>query len=181
MWLSLITASLAGDLYINDTRVDPRSVAGVVLEKVTVTFDSDGNTRIEAPGYEIKVVDRPGGEPKPAKTTAGVAQAKYWLVSQDLDSSGHTVDVRVNGRRVLTYASGDEQVILDLAEYLKPGANQIVVSSRSDDAGGGALYVFIGEGVDDDGTVKIDKPTVEFGLGPANKTPVERTYTLQAR
>ncbi len=180
MWLSLISAAIAGDLYINDIRVDPTSVAGKVLEKVDVTFDAEGNTRISAPGYKIKVKERPRATQE-AEPLSAVPQARYWLVTQDLKSFGHTATVRINGREVLTVRSGDEQVIRDLAEFLKPGANEVVVSSTSVDAAGGSFYVFLGEGVDDDGTVRVDEPAVEFGLGPANKKPVERTYNLQVR
>jgi len=184
VWLGLIAAAAAGDLYINDTRVDPASVAGVVLENVDVTFDSAGNTRIDAPGYKIKVVDRPRNtaEARGAKRAApGVPLATWWLVTQDLDSSGHTVDVYINDRKALTVGSGGEQVIRDLAEFLKPGTNRIVLRSRSVDAGGGAFYVFVGTGEDEGGTVKIDKPDVEFGLGTANQKPVEREFTIEVR
>lgn len=180
MFLALITTAFAGDLYINDVRVDPASVSGVLLEKVDVTFDEKGNTRISAPGYKIKLVDRPA-KPKNAKADNGVPQAKYWLVTQDNQSGGHTVNVFVNGKKVATLRSGGEPVIRDLAEHLRVGDNEIVVRSTSVDTSGGSFYVFLGEGVDDDGTVRIDKPTVEFGLGTANYDPVERTYTLRVR
>ncbi|MEN0062967.1 MAG: hypothetical protein AAGA48_12510 [Myxococcota bacterium] len=178
MWVGLIAAAFAGELYINGTRVDPASVAGVELEKVTVTFDEQGNTRIDAPGYKIKVVDRPKSE-RTASAPTAVPQGTYWLVTQDLRSQGHKVVVRINGTVVAMLRSGEEPVIEDIAQYLQPGANRIVVSSESVDPAGGSFYVFIGNGVDDDGTVRIDKPVVEYGLGTANRGSYEKSYSLQ--
>lgn len=180
MWVVLCTAAMAGELYINDTRVDPASVTGVVLEKVTVTFDADGNTRIVAPGYQIKVVDRPGGgRTKVAPPKPAVPAATYWLVTEDRNSEGHSVDVIINGRKALTLQSGGEQAIHDLAKFLKRGANTIVMSSNSIDPAGGSFYVFVGTGTDDAGTVRLDDPTVQYGLGPANQGAYERTYPLE--
>ena len=40
--LWLLSVATAGNLYINGTFVEPRSISGVKLEKVTVEFDDDG-------------------------------------------------------------------------------------------------------------------------------------------
>ena len=184
MWLGLIAGAAAGDLFINDTKVDPVSVNGVQLEKVDVTFDAGGNVRITAPGYRIKVVERLASERevKPATRAApGVPLATWWLVTQDLNSSGHSVDVFINDDKVMTVRSGGEPVIYDLAEHLKVGLNSITIKSQSVDPAGGAFYVVIGHGEDDAGTVRVNHPEVDFGLGTANKRPVERRYNIEVR
>ncbi len=202
LWLLSVVAA-AGNLYINGTFVEPRSVSGVTLEKVTVRFDDAGNIMVEAPGYKIQVVDPPSGAvtpplpPAPTASTlappmpatvgtpppsaSGVTPARYWLVTEDSGSAGHTVEVWINGSRALEIRSGQPQKILEVGRWMRPGPNQVVVRSNSVNATGGSFYVFIGTGSDQSGTVVMDDPTVQFGVGATRSGPYEREYTLDAR
>ena len=55
----------------------------------------------------------------------------------------------------------------------------MVVKSNSSSASGGTLYVFIGPGSDQSGTVVMDKPEVQFGVGSSRTGPYEREYSIQ--
>lgn len=176
MVLWLLSVATAGGLYINDTLVQPQSVSGVTLERVTVRFDEQGNILIDAPGYKIQTSN-------PTRTATGpaplVAPSTYWLVTEDNGSSGHSVECWINGTLAVTVQSGDPQKILDVGRWLQPGSNTIQMKSRSEQASGGSFYVYIGTGkADEGGTVVMDAPTVQFGLGATREGSYQREYSL---
>lgn len=214
----LTTAALAGDLYVNGTFVDPRSIQGTTLEDVSVRVDAQGNILVDAPGYKIEVMGggaappapppaygtppqpyaqpaaqpAPYGQPpayapapRPAAAAApppagnnGVARARWWLVTEDNGSRGHTVDIIVNERLVQTVRSGEPQKILDVGAYLQPGANRVKIQSNSAGAAGGTFYVYMGSGTDQSGTVVMEQLQVQFGIGQSRNGPFQREYTL---
>jgi hypothetical protein len=57
----------AGEVYVNGVRI--YQLSNVRLEGCTVTFDAQGNVRVDAPGYEIRVQGQPGA-PQPPATPA---------------------------------------------------------------------------------------------------------------
>ncbi|HHO49580.1 MAG TPA: hypothetical protein ENK18_01625 [Deltaproteobacteria bacterium] len=177
MLLWLLPVAAAGSLYINDTQVRPDSVAGVTLERVTVSFDAQGNILIDAPGYKIQLASPT--RPAAAGPAPLVPPATYWLVTEDNGSSGHTVECWINGTLAVTVRSGEPQKILDVGRWLEPGNNEIEMRSSSSDASGGSYYVYVGTGkADAGGTVVMDAPTVQFGLGSTREGTYEREYTL---
>jgi hypothetical protein len=194
-WLASV--AMAGNLYINGTFVDSRSIPGVELEEVDVRVDEAGNIYIEAPGYKIEVVDPAGGTttPPPSNNTvsstggqrtttpppgaSGVAAARWWLVTEDNGSSGHQIEIWINGKLAQTLRSGDPQKIVDVGPWLQAGPNEILMKSNSTNASGGSFYVYIGTGSDESGTVVMDNPQVQFGLAAKRSGPFSRTYTLE--
>ncbi len=212
MWWWLTLVALAGELYVNDTKVDPRDLQGMTLEKVDVTIDAQGDIRIKAPGYQIQVVTPapapaaqpapnpdygypPGaygsvygsaGAPKPAPNpNAGpppldpsVPAATWWLVTEDSKSVGQTVEVYINGRLAQVVKSGEPQRILDVGRHVKRGENTVTIKSTSTAGQGGTLYVYIGTGSDRSGTVVMDEPDVQFGVGGSRTGTHEKSYTF---
>jgi len=203
MLLWLASTALAGQLYINGVFVDPATIAGVEMKDVEITFDASGNIQVTAPGYKIEVVDPPGGAPAASRAPAPtmspgasataapaptatpaptgsqkVTPARWWLVTEDNNSVGHTIEVVINGQVVKTVGSGMPQAILDVGRWLRPGPNQIEVRSTSVNASGGTYYVYIGTGSDQTGTVVMERPQVQFGVGRTRQGPYSRTYTL---
>lgn len=205
MLLWLTSAALAGHVYINGVNVD--SLRDVTFDNVSVTIDAQGNLHVDAPGYTIEVVDpggtapapspapapvpvtpapvtpAPPGPPAPAPMTAsppagGVQTGHWWLLTEDNASVGHTVHVFVNGVKVTVLQSGADPFILDIGPWLHSGPNTVEIKSNSADASGGALYVYMGEGGNDSGTIVMDAPSVQFGLGPSRNGPHSRTYQL---
>ena len=192
MWSVLLTTAFGADTIINGTVVDPRAVADVRLERVTVWFDAVGNVHIDAPGYNVEVVEpalvatAAAGRTAPAATPApppplvssGVAPSRWFVVSEDSGSAGHTIEVWINGQLATTVRSGQAQAIVDVGRWLRVGGNQVEVRSSSSHASGGTLYVYLGTGSDRSGTFVMDKPPIEFGLAADRLGQYSRTYPL---
>lgn len=188
MWSLLVSVAMAGTVYVNG--VDVSALRNTTLENVTVHFDGEGNVQITAPHYEIQVVEpdaetgttatrTPPPSPSPKPAGHGVAEGRWWLVTEDDGSRGHLIDVYVNGARALTIKSGEEQHIEDMGPWLRPGTNRITMRATSTDAAGGPLYVYVGTGSNDEGTLMMDTPAVQFGLGATRSGPYEREYTVE--
>jgi hypothetical protein len=196
MWFVLLATAFGADTYINDTRVDPRAIADVRLERVAVWFDELGNVHIDAPGYNVEVVEpaltatataaRPvpttatntPAPPPPPPASSGVAPSRWFVVSEDSGSVGHTVEVWINGQLATTVRSGQPQAIVDIGRWLRLGPNQIEIRSSSAHAEGGTLYVYVGTGSDRSGTFVMDEPPIEFGLAADRLGQYSRTYPL---
>lgn len=181
---ALLPSLLAGSVYINGVRAD--LLPEVTLNDATVRFDSQGNIWIDAPGYRVEVL--PPAEyagsrstspsaPAPTPPAAAVATvppvsgasasrvplATWWLVSEDNASSGQALEVVVNGTLAKRIASGDPQIILDLAPWLRPGPNTVVITPVPNGAqGGGALVLYAGRGANLSGTIHLDNPDVVY-------------------
>ncbi|MEL6344258.1 MAG: hypothetical protein AAFV53_14160 [Myxococcota bacterium] len=152
------TANAAGKLYINGIEVPPQAILGKEFVEVNMKVDENGDIRIDAPRYKI-AVSNPEGQVEQDPIEDGV----YWLVTQDNNSSGHKIEVLVNDQRTKLISSGDEQVILDLAPYLKRGRNNVVINALPGSApGGGDLMIYMGKGSNDSGTVVMKKPDVVY-------------------
>ena len=184
IWL-LPLAAMAGNLYVNNTLVDPRSMPNVALDKVNVRFDAQGNIFVDAPGYKIQVQGATAAVPAPSVSTppmpppaSGVAPARWWMVTEDNGSTGHQVEIWVNGQLAQTVTSGQPQKIVDVGRWLRIGANQVLVKSSSTNPTGGSFYVYLGTGSDQSGTVVMDNPAVSFGVGSSRSGPYQREYTL---
>jgi hypothetical protein len=192
MWSVLLTTAFAADTYINGTVIDPRAVADVRLERATVWFDALGNVHIDAPGYTVEVVEpalaataaaaHPVPPPTPAPprppVSSGVAASRWFVVSADSGSVGHTIEVWINGQIATTIRSGQAQAIVDIGRWLRLGANQVEIRSSSAHADGGTLYVYVGTGSDRSGTFVMDEPPIEFGLAADRLGQYSRTYPL---
>ncbi|NCG20731.1 MAG: hypothetical protein GWP91_17115 [Rhodobacterales bacterium] len=108
----------------------------------------------------------------------GVPPATWWLVTEDGGTQGHIIEVFINDRLAHTLRSGETQRIIDVGMHLRRGSNRVLVKSTSTNAGGGALYVYVGTGSDRSGTVVMDEPIVQYGVGSNRSGPLEREYTI---
>jgi hypothetical protein len=109
----------------------------------------------------------------------GIAKASWWLVTEDNGSGGHQIEVLINDQLAHTLQSGSPQQIIDVSAFLQKGSNRVVVKSTSTDASGGTLYVFLGPGNDESGTVVMDKPEVQFGVGSSRTGAYQREYAIE--
>lgn len=203
MWW-MTSAALAASVYVNGTNVD--SLRSQTFENVTVTIDAKGDVLIHAPGYKIEVMGgstasssvpaagsvatvASGTNPTASGATVTSSQSttvaptgragKWWLVTEDNGSKGHLINVYVNNNLVQTVRSGDGQMIVDVGSWMMPGSNQVRIESTSSGASGGTLYVYIGSGNNDSGTVVLDKPEIQYGLGASRQGPYARDYTIE--
>jgi hypothetical protein len=109
----------------------------------------------------------------------GIAKASWWLVTEDNASGGHQIEVIINDQLAHSLRSGAPQQIVDVSAFLQKGSNQVVVKSSSAGASGGTLYVFLGPGSDQSGTVVMDKPEVQFGVGSSRTGAYQREYAIE--
>ena len=129
MWTLLTLALLAatpaeaGKVYINGVRAD--ALRNTQLKDVDVVIDENGDVQISAPQYNIEVVGGSGEEESSDADERGVEKGVWWLVTEDNKSSGHEIDVYIDGTKIKTIKSGGAQVILDLGPHLRRGLNEV--------------------------------------------------------
>lgn len=206
--LLLSPVTFAGALYINGVRAD--AVRDMELKNVNIRVDADGNIWIDAPRYSVEVVQPGGGAPQapapqapapqapmvappapvpvapvPAAPVAAVSGAEvaagtWWLVTEDNQSVGHTVDVYISGVLVKTIKSGDEPVLMDISRYVRRGNNEVLISARAGASlGGGLLKVYLGQGSNDAGTLNLASPQITFTRRSSDSLDgASRQYTL---
>jgi hypothetical protein len=114
-------------------------------------------------------------------TSSGTAPGTWWLLTVDERSSGHAVDVRVNGTTVHVARSGAPAALLDLGPYLQRGANTVELRPQGGTRASGTLRVVAGRGSPTTAGslpgLRMDAPQVQYARSAADPlTP--RTFTL---
>jgi hypothetical protein len=103
------------------------------------------------------------------------------VVSEDNGSANQHVDISVNGNPIRPVRSGEKPAVIDISAWLRYGANTIVFSSRpgAPEGGAGNLYVHIGKGSDQNGTLTLQQPAFTLIRRPdeAGRADV-RTFEL---
>lgn len=166
-------AAKSTKVYVNGT--DATGMKDFEFKAVDVRIDSNGDVWIDAPRYRIEVTKPATSEPATSapQTAAPVAVAKgqHWLVTQDQGSVNQVIEVLINGTSVREIRSGQAQLILDIGPFLKAGSN--VVTFRplvGDSPAQGALTIHLGEGSNDDGTLKMQNPQISYARNGAEPT-----------
>ena len=182
-----LAAALAGEVYLNGVRAE--EVPVMSLENVSVRFDAQGNVWIDAPMYRVSVAppppvptaytppppaySSPGYTPVPAAVPAYVPApappalgeikaGRWWLVTEDNDSRGQDIEVVVNGVSVRHVRSGEPQAIVDVGTWLRSGTNTITLRAAGGSYAGGMLVIYVGQGSESGGTVRMDAPDVRY-------------------
>jgi len=180
LFLAVLSIAHAGSLYVNGVRGD--SLRDQEFKNVNVRIDANGDIYVDAKNYTIKVNEPTPTNAPPPSSAAGVAAGHYWLITEDNASAGHTVEVRVNGVVVRTIRSGDPQIILDLAQFLRPGENQVTMAALPAPVApsGGVLHLYVGPGSNDNGVVRVDAPPIDFQRRSSDSASGKtQTYTLK--
>ena len=159
----LKTLVFSGTVYVNGVRAD--GLRDFELENVDVRIDAKGDIHIDAPGYKVEVLEE--AKPTMPTTSSGIPVGQYWLATVDESSRGFVADLLINGTFVRKLRSQEEQVILDIGPYLKPGENSAMLVP-SGASGTGKFTVYLGTGANEAGTVVLDEPSVIFTLTPQN-------------
>jgi hypothetical protein len=122
------------------------------------------------------------GAAAPAPSPSGVPTGTWWLVTEDNASTGHTIEVVVNGTFVRRITSGEPQLILDLAPFLRPGPNTVILNALAGpQPGGGVFNVYVGRGSNNAGTIRMDNPDIRFSRRSTdNAAGASKQYTLTA-
>lgn len=162
-------------LYVNGVRAD--GLHNFEFKGVNVRIDETGNVWVDAPQYQISVASAtPNATPPVAPveqrtttttvapgTSTAISSGRYWLVTEDHGSTGHVIEVTVNGTLVQKVQSGDAQLILDIGKFLRSGTNTVVFNALpANKLDGGVLNIYIGTGSNQSGTVMLDAPSVTF-------------------
>lgn len=175
-WLVLIGTALAGTIYINNIAVQTLPV--VEMKNVSVRFDAAGNVWIDAPNYQVREVAPPTYVPA-AGANSVVPAGTWWLVTEDNGSTGSVVDVMINGTVIRRVVSGQAQLIMDIGPFLKQGNNEITMLIQPGSAGGGILNIYVGQGSNAQGTIRLDAPSVRFSRRSSDSSEGGlKTYVL---
>ena len=92
-----------------------------------------------------------------------IGTESYWLITEDHGSIGHAIDVYMGGVLIHTVKSGDDQLLMDVGEYLTTGRNVINFTAKPGaEFSGGALHVYLGKGSNVEGTIELLGDPIEF-------------------
>jgi hypothetical protein len=127
---------------------------------------------------------RPGASSAPAGVPAAEAapRGKWWLVTEDVGSTGQSLEGRVNGYKVRTVRSGETQMALDLGPWLRMGSNtvEVVPGAEAPSAAKGSLGVFVGSGSPAAGVLRLEQPEIRYARRPG-VAPAPQSFQLVVR
>ena len=159
----LSPSAFARSVYLNG--FDISDIRNKTFEKAKVTIDEDGNIRIEAPQYDVKIVPpkkeelNERGGPNPSLTQ------KYYLVTKPSKGGLAQYDflVTVNGKDRRLIKADAPQVIVEISAWLKKGENEVIFTAKKNLEGGRRSYsesdkatALIGVGREENKIVKIE-------------------------
>ena len=185
--LALALQANAATLYVNGTPVD--GLRSFDFTNVSVQVDENGDIFIVAPQYNVSLGDKAEAKKKkrknkdvttpPAPTGDGEVPAnRWWLISEDNATTGHVVDVTVNGTVINTFKSAGDPLIMDVGPYLNLGDNSVHFVSRGDKPEGGALFLYLGTGSVDAGRISQDEPKIKMKRNAKSAAADTAIYTL---
>jgi len=180
------SAQTPRSVYLNGENID--GVAGTTFKGAEVRIDALGNVHIQAPGHKVERV-----APAPARPETPAAAAltrRYWLVSQ-LSRPGATrydEDVFLNNRFVRRVRSSEGAMVLDVTEWLQPGAKTVHFRAAQDltrpplpDEAADFFKLMLGEGTRRGEQVVVEKTRVDYALRGAEMGDRndEQTFTAE--
>lgn len=186
--LALALSANAATLYVNGTPVD--SLRSFSFTNVSVEVDENGDVFIIAPQYNVSLGEEAEAKKKkkrknkdvttpPAATGDGEVPAnRWWLISEDNATTGHVIDVTVNGTVINTFKSAGKPLIMDVGPYLNMGDNSVHFVSRGDKPEGGALFLYLGTGSIDGGRISQDEPKIKMKRNSTSAAADTAIYTL---
>jgi hypothetical protein len=152
--LALASAPASASVFLNGVNID--DVRDTRIDGCSVTIDAQGNVRIQAEGYAVKV-DGAGGTstPPPATTnpqgptgySAGYASGmapppsqgpstgrlakRYFLVAEQSHEGGtqYEVDVFVNSQWIRKIQGTEGAVPIEVTKYFRPGQNHVYLAA----------------------------------------------------
>jgi hypothetical protein len=165
--LTLSSLAHARSVYLNG--IDISSVRNKKFLKAEVTIDEDGNVRIHAPQYDVKVVGAEAKAEKRLPNDRGGPNSsllkRYYLVTQPSlgGRAQYEFSITVNGEERKVIRAGQSQVIVEISAWLHKGENEVVIKATKDLSDGwkssspsDKASVIVGIGHEENKIVKID-------------------------
>ncbi|WP_434380530.1 hypothetical protein [Melittangium boletus] len=205
--LALWPAAALAEVFLNGQPIG--GLTNQTFDKVaSVRFDAQGHIHIEAPAYSVRMapvtpaapapvtppapaaVAPPPVAPAPAATEPARLTRRYWLVTEQSapGMAEFDIDVFVNAVWVRKLRNSEDQVLLELTRYLKPGKNTVLFMAhkvasapRRSESAQHVFKVIIGEGNAGGGKVMIDSPLIRFQRTAAEAEDVSAEFSLITR
>lgn len=177
----------ARSVYLNG--FDISDVRNQTFEKAKITIDKDGNVRIDAPQYDVKVVPPSTSALNDRGGPNAALKNKYYLATQPAKSGKVQYDfvVKVNGKERRLVKADGPQLILEISAWLKKGENEVVVTAKKNMEGGRKSYsaddkasILVGLGHEDAKIVKIDAVKADVKVDGGSVQDVEKRFTIVA-
>lgn len=200
--LSMPAWAAAGQLIVNGVAIGKvelsvQGLDGTTFEKCTyVKVESNGDVRVECPGYDLQSAGLPAATPAATPTAAPVALVpgritkRYWIVTEQKErgATQFDIDLYVNSKWIKRFKNDDEQVVFEITKHLMPGKNKVLFAPTKNLAEGrkstspNLYYRFvIGEGDVGGGNVMIDNPIIDMKLTAAETEGTPASFELLAR
>ena len=183
--LAAASSAQAAKVYLNGVEVD--GLANQSFSNAKVTFDAQGNVRIEAAGIEVKTMTTGGAT---APTAAPARPTKhYFLVPQQsvVGMTGYDIDVFIDGTWVTRFRNDEQENPLDVTKYVAVGANKVLFTAhkaagdRKSFSPEHTFTVLVGEGSAGADQVVIDNPLLTFKRTAADTDDVTQEFTFTGR
>lgn len=185
----LVPLAAGADVFLNGVNIT--GVRGQTFEKATVRIDAQGNIHIDAKGYAVS--GGSGGAAPSTGTTpirAGRITGRYFLVTSQnvVGASQYDIDFYVNAKWIRKLRSEQEQIVVDITRYLRPGRNKVLLmahkkmgAERKSHSQSHYFRVLIGEGAEGGNNIMIEKSLIDFRVNAAQVEDFSREYTVDVR
>ena len=193
------TTAHARKVYLNGVNIS--AVRGQTFKQATVIIDSNGDVRIEAPGYKVELVDQNQPEqippaaapPKTAADNGGpnlLLTKRYYLVTQPSPDGRSQYDfaVTVNGVERKNVTAGTSQIIMEISSWLRVGDNEVFITANKNLAGGqkstsstDESRIMIGTGHEEGKIVKIDRIWVSMKVNASSISNEQKRFVIIAK
>ncbi|MBX5480925.1 MAG: hypothetical protein IRZ16_03620 [Myxococcaceae bacterium] len=185
----------AKSVYLNNIKIDNVALKNMKFEKVTVRIDEKGDIFIDAPGYQVKVVEPGASGAGSASSVDDSSEAprltkRYFLVTEQTapGMTDYDIDVYFNSKWIRKLKNNEEQIYTDVTKYLQPGRNTVTLVAKKIPGGSRSSYspshvfrVIVGEGNIGGDNVMIDRPVVDWKVTAADQDDLTKEVTFTTR
>jgi hypothetical protein len=185
----------ARTVYLNG--VDIGDLRKQTFKEATVYIDENGDVHINAPRYQVEVVEEDaklGGAPSATveNDKAGAnphLRQRYFLVTKpSVDGRAqYDVTIRVNGVERKVIKANDPELIVEVSAWFKSGPNTVELvatknmrPSRKSTSAADSSRIVIGAGHEDGAIVKVDVVNIDFKCDASQLVDITKTYVFNA-
>ena len=188
--LCIPLSAAARDVYLNGVRLDANTVVrNQKLDGCTVKFDEVGNIWVTAKGFDI-AVGPAAVEPEPVVPADGKLTKRYFLFAPQKarDLVPYELDVYLNDALLKRVRPSDDQLIVEITKYVRPGKNAVRIvatKARSDKRAAGSpadvMTLVVGEGGMSGARVSIDKTLINYQINALDTRNITEAFDVRGR